>query len=280
MKRVLRIPRGILAAIAFAGGAGAASDAAGPQLRRKASFARCAALAAGAAAILAGLALFSAGLYTYLDGGSPHVAGQVLALDYRGDLGGVYDMPVPAGPAQPAAMPSPEPAAGVLPPLRDSPFRMVIDSIGVDAGVFTYALDENRVPQVPLNAADVAWYDFSARPGTGSNAVFAGHVTWSGEAVFYRLDQLQPGDTVRLIGEDGTELVYTVSETFLVDPNDPAELSVMGPIDADVMTIVTCGGSFFRTGDPVFGGDYTNRLVVRASLSSVTVTAPAAVSGG
>ncbi len=287
MKSVLRLLLAIPAAVAFAAGAGAASDAAGPHLRRKASSARRIVLAVGAAAMLAGLALLSAGLYTYLDTGPSRSSGQVLALGYSADPGGVYERPVvvagtptPSPSPTPAPSPSPTPApADVPPPLRDRPFRMVIDSIGVDAGVFTYGLDENRVPQVPLNAWDVAWYDFSARPGTGGNAVFAGHVTWSGQAIFYSLDQLQRGDTVRLVGEDGAELVYTVSETFLVDPNDPAALSVMGATDADVMTIVTCGGTFFYTGDPVFRGDYTNRLIVRASLSSVNAVAPAVASG-
>jgi hypothetical protein len=49
----------------------------------------------------------------------------------------------------------------------------------------------------------------------------------------------------------------------------------MRPTAGDMMTIITCGGTFFRTGDAVFGGDYTNRLVVRAGLTSVTAVAGA-----
>jgi LPXTG-site transpeptidase (sortase) family protein len=203
---------------------------------------------------------------------APLAEAESLTSRYQGDPGAIYDRPVTTPTPSPVPTPSPTPApAG--PPLKDAPFRMVIDRIGVNAPVNPYGLDAARVPQVPLNAYEVAWYNFSAKPGTGSNAVFAGHVTWSGQAVFYLLDTLAPGDTVRLIGEDGTQLTYTISETYMVDPNDPASLSVMAPTPADVITIITCDGSFFYTGDPVFRGDYTNRRIVRGVLTSPSVNA-------
>jgi LPXTG-site transpeptidase (sortase) family protein len=158
---------------------------------------------------------------------------------------------------------------------------MVIDSIGVDAPVETYGLDLNAIPTVPTgpDAAEVvAWYDFSGEPGTGDNAVFSGHVTWFGRAVFWDLKKLQMGDTIRLMGEDGAELVYAVSDSFLVDPADPASVRVMDHATDDIITLITCDGDFVDTGDPVFGGDYTDRRVIRAGL--VSVTTPGAPDGG
>jgi LPXTG-site transpeptidase (sortase) family protein len=152
----------------------------------------------------------------------------------------------------------------------------VIESIGVNANVFTYGVDADRVPEVPLNGDDVAWYDFSARPGTGSNAVFAGHVTWNGRAVFSDLDSVAVGERISLKGGDGKELVYVVSDTYLVDPNDPTSISVMSPTETDVITIITCSGSFYYTGDPVFGGEYTQRRIIRAALSDSSPLVPAA----
>ncbi len=226
--------------------------------------------AAGLALFLAGLVLLALGSYSYL---APQnsIPRPKAPLGYRPDPGGIFDRPLPAV-AVLGATATPAPAAGPSakqPPLGDAAYRMVIDRIGVDAGVFPYGLDENRVPQVPLNPWDVAWYDFSAQPGTGGNAVFAGHVTWNGRAVFFDLDKLASGDIVRLVSGNGAELVYTVTSVYLVDPNDREALAVMGPAEGDLITIVTCGGSFFRTGDPVFGGDYTNRLIVRGVLTSV-----------
>ncbi len=158
------------------------------------------------------------------------------------------------------------------PPLAGS-YRMIIERIGVDAPVATYGLDENRVPLVPTGpdaAQVVAWYDFSALPGTGGNAVFAGHVTWNGQAVFYNLQTLQPGDMIRLLDDRGDEVVYNVTSNVLMDPNDPATLQTIYPTDHDELTIITCGGSFYETNDPVIGGDYTQRIVIKAALQSVT----------
>ena len=150
---------------------------------------------------------------------------------------------------------------------------MIIERIGVNAPVAVYGLDENRVPIVPTGdwaGGVVAWYDFSARPGTGGNAVFAGHVTWNGAAVFYSLSTLGAGDQIRLVDDRGAQVVYQVVMNESMDPNDPATLQMMYPSDHDLLTIVTCGGSFYRTGDPVFGGEYTSRTVIRAQLVSVT----------
>ena len=181
-----------------------------------------------------------------------------------GDPGGVYDRP----PVTP--MPSPAPPPPPSPPLANTPFRLVIDSIGVNAPVVAEGLDENQVPVVPLNSYQVVWFTFSAQPGTGGNAVFAGHVTWNGRAVFYYLSELAAGDTIRLEGDDGTTLLYTVTDSFMVDENDPNATSVMYSTgsSADEVTLISCDGSFYRTNNPVSGGDYTGRRVVRASLTS------------
>jgi len=149
---------------------------------------------------------------------------------------------------------------------------MIIERIGVDAQTATYGLDENRVPIVPTGADAsyvVAWYNFSAPPGTGGNAVYAGHVTWNGSAVFYNLSTLGAGDLIRLRDDRGAEAVYQVTANFQIDPNDLNAVQVLYPMNQDVITIVTCGGSFYSTGDPLFGGDYTSRTIIRAELVSV-----------
>src|SRR4029079_15271404 len=118
----------------------------------------------------------------------------------------------------------------------------------------TFSLDSEQVPQVPTgaNAADiVAWYDFSARPGIGSNAVFAGHVTWFGAAVFYNLTSLAAGDKIMLKADDGTQLTYNIADVFDVSASDPNATQVMAGTPRDTLTIITCSGDFTNTGDPV-----------------------------
>jgi LPXTG-site transpeptidase (sortase) family protein len=150
-----------------------------------------------------------------------------------------------------------------VPPGRE-PYRMVIDSIGVNAPVVAEYVDANGVPQVPHNGYDVAWYGFTAAPGSGDNAVFAAHVTWNGVAVFYNLHLLSVGSQITLLGDDGTTLLYTVTDTFLVNADDPKAVQVMSPTGYDSITLISCDGAFFNDG--AFG-DYTSRRVIRGALA-------------
>jgi LPXTG-site transpeptidase (sortase) family protein len=177
------------------------------------------------------------------------------------------------------ATPTPVPT----PPLGDQAYTMVIDKIGVDAPVEAFGLDANQVPEVPTGPGQgpgqiVAWYNFSAKPGTGSNAVFAGHVTWNGAAVFYNLTSLTAGDEIKLRGQDGTLLMYKVSDAYDVDPNDPNSIQVMARTSTDTLTIITCDGTTTHIGGQ-FGVEYSNRLVIRAALESVTPGAAVAAAG-
>jgi LPXTG-site transpeptidase (sortase) family protein len=178
--------------------------------------------------------------------------------------------PVVQASATPTQAPT-SPPTNAAPPLAGS-YRMIIDSIGVDAPVATYGLDENDIPIVPTGpdaAQIVAWYDFSAQPGTGGNSVFAGHVTWFGNGVFLKLDTIQAGDTIRLLDDKGGEVVYRVTANQSLAPDDPEAVKTMYPTDRDMVTIITCGGTFYDTNDPVAGGDYTQRIVIKAELVSV-----------
>jgi LPXTG-site transpeptidase (sortase) family protein len=170
-------------------------------------------------------------------------------------------------PAQPAA-----PGDGQSPPLSQpvgtESFRLIIDKIGVDAPVSAYGLDENAAPQVPYEADLVAWYNFSSYPGNGENAVFAGHVTWRGDAVFKRLGEMQPGDQIKIQREDGSHLVYEVTESLLVEPSAQSAQDWMLPSGGDVITLITCGGERHLT-DDFIGAEYDHRQVVRATLVAV-----------
>ena len=225
----------------------------------------------GSLALVAGIGVAAAGGFLYATDGdeAAGVADDAAVVDLTEPSIDLDIAPEPPAVLTPTPMPPP--------PLGDSGYQILIDKLGVSAPVTMFGMDENLVPKVPYTATDVAWYDFSARPGTGGNAVFAGHVTWNGPAVFYDLDQLAAGDQVRLDGQDGTQIVYKVTEVFQVDPSDPDSRKVMWPTDKDVITIITCSGKFVNTSDPILGGDYTHRLIVRGDL--VTVDRPAA-SGG
>ena len=166
-------------------------------------------------------------------------------------------------------------------PRVTAPLRIVVDKIKVDAPVVEMGLDGDGVPQVPLNGEDVAWYNFSAKPGAGSNAVFAGHVNWAGAlGAFGKIDELVEGDMVRLISDDGRELTYEVTANYKVDPSDPESLKVMAPTPTDTITLITCGGTWIPDRSDRFGGDYTNRTIVQAKLVDSSLAVPSQISGG
>ena len=216
-------------------------------------------LSIGGLALVIGAALITFAAISGLTGGDDRPVVQVVALS-----------PTPS----PAPTTTAEEQTPVPPPLGDQPYEMVINKIGVDAPVQAYGLDDEQVPEVPTGddaAQVVAWYNFSAQPGTGSNAVFAGHVTWYGAAVFYNLSSLVQGDQIVLKGANGTQLVYEVSDIFAVDENDPNGRNIMFATPDDEITIITCEGTFIADpNDHVAGGHYTQRGVVKATLKSVT----------
>jgi LPXTG-site transpeptidase (sortase) family protein len=221
------------------------------------------------------MVLFGVGIASVFDGGGP-AESHVPPLDDDSVLD--VRTPTPRPTRAPTLSPTPEPTPA-QPPLPEDGYRLVIDKLGIDNVVDTYGLDENSIPVVPTGddaAAVVAWYNFSARPGTGSNAVFAGHNSWFGEAVFTYIHTLAEGDEIKLIDAEGEELVYTVSSVFSVDPEDPSSLDVMKATNSDIITLITCGGTFEDTNDPVFGGEFSDRVIVRADLASPSDSAASA----
>ena len=166
----------------------------------------------------------------------------------------------------PTATPVPTP-----PPSSAPVVRMVIEKIGLDGQVVTMGLDENHVPLVPDNPDDIVWYDFSTRPGWGSNAVFAGHVDWTinGQpviGVFYYLRDLEVGDIVEVKLEDGTDYKYRVVSNEAIPEKDPRAMEMMGSTPSDMVTLITCGGVFTREAGNPYGGNYDQRQFVRAEL--------------
>lgn len=150
------------------------------------------------------------------------------------------------------------------------PVRFGIPRLNIDAPVITMGLDANHVPQVPDRPDQIAWYSFSAAPGKSSNAVFSGHVDWQTSdrvpipGVFYRLRELEIGDLLNVTLADGTQLQYRVTGNVATPYNDPNVIKAMQPTTNDVVTLITCGGTWTRNPSEPFGGNYSHRVIVRA----------------
>lgn len=172
----------------------------------------------------------------------------------------------PPSTAQRAAVVEPTPtpvptSTPAPPPPTASPVRMVIPAIGVDAPISVKGLLPDGVMELPNGPEDVAWYNFTARPGAGSNAVFSGHLDYRnyGPAVFWRLKELQQGDIVEVRLDDGSVLRYRVSLMTSYEARTAPVAEIVGPSSKEVLTLITCGGTFDSA-----SRNYSQRLVVRA----------------
>lgn len=139
--------------------------------------------------------------------------------------------------------------------------RLRLPTLGIDAPIVTLGVDQTGTMQSPNNPTDVAWYNFSARPGEMSNVVMAGHLDYVnyGPAVFYRLKDARPGDEVELVLVDGSVARYRVEGVTTYDEATAPVLDIVGPTDVEMVTLITCGGSF----DPL-SREYDKRVVLRA----------------
>jgi LPXTG-site transpeptidase (sortase) family protein len=146
------------------------------------------------------------------------------------------------------------------------PVRVTVPVAGIDGPVVLGSLDEERRQMIaPEGPSNIAWYDFSALPGEGGNAVLAGHVDYIGQgpAVLWHLRDVERGDLMQVDLSDGTRLTYRVAsnEVHHVDDGPWGEL-FQPRTDRDLITIYTCDGVFLN-------GTYDARRVVQAELLSV-----------
>ena len=129
------------------------------------------------------------------------------------------------------------------------PVGLRIDSLGVDAPIDAYGVNQRTGQMaVPENVTDVGWYKFGPSPGESGSAVLAAHVdlAGSGPGVFFALDELEEGDQIVVVHDDGTEAPFrVVARTTYEKEALPLDVifSREGP---PVLTLVTCGGGFNR----------------------------------
>jgi LPXTG-site transpeptidase (sortase) family protein len=141
------------------------------------------------------------------------------------------------------------------------PARLRIPAIGVDAPVEVRTTVGTDM-QDPTGPWVVAWYDDSARPGAGGNAVFAGHLDYPGvgPAAFARLGDLGRGDEVVVRGDDGAVERYRVVWSRAYPAVGGPWVELTGPTPGEVATLITCDGPWDAD-----RGTYRDRLVVRAA---------------
>jgi len=164
----------------------------------------------------------------------------------------------PGATATPLTLPTPRPIVQTSPPVR-----MRIPALGIDTAVQWVGVDAEGRMDVPSNYTEVAWYERGPSPGTPGNSVIAGHLdSTTGPAVFYRLEDLQPGDEIITSTQDGQEYRFVVTTSEVYDAVDAPLDRIFGNAIRPQLNLITCDGAFDQS-----QRQYDKRLVVYSVLA-------------
>ncbi|MFD6565025.1 class F sortase [Micromonospora profundi] len=133
--------------------------------------------------------------------------------------------------------------AKVIPPVR-----LVIPEIDVTATVNAVGINERTNEfEVPPSVDQIGWYRYG--PGLEADSgsvVIAGHVDSAkqGKGAFFRLRELDQGDTLTATGRDGKERKYRVVAREEYDKTKIPLDRYFARDGKARLTLITCGGPF------------------------------------
>lgn len=159
------------------------------------------------------------------------------------------------------SVPPPEMPAAVS--ADDTPTRIIIPALSVDAPIERSGLVAGDRMQAPTKFADAAWFAYGSIPGREGDAIIAGHkdngLGLSG--AFKRLSNLAPGDEVDVLMQSGKTVSFVVASISSY-PYDAAIPDLFSNSGSARLSLITCDGSWLYS--PREGMTYNRRLVVTA----------------
>ncbi len=185
--------------------------------------------------------------------------------------------------AQPTTTVTPEPSDTPTPAPEPTPYdgevvAMRLPSIEVEAPIELIGLVEGRNQLDAPGPHTIGWYHIYDKPGFGTSSLFSAHKDYfpNIRGPFYALTELEPGDEIIVIMDDGREYVYEVflQRRYEVDafptgdliwPHKARDPELLRPADEEWITLITCGGDFVATTEGG-AGRYLQRDVVIARL--------------
>jgi LPXTG-site transpeptidase (sortase) family protein len=180
-------------------------------------------------------------------------AGAVLALALTGCGSGTA---VPAG--GPAAAPATATPTHVKDPAADDfksvrtystvapPARLRIPAIDLSTPPLQQlARAADKTIALPTRPEQAGWFTGGPRPGQPGPAVIIGHVDWDHSgAVFFRLREMKPGESVYVDRADGSTQEFRVTSVRQVAKSDFPTDDVYAPDLESSLRLITCGGQF------------------------------------
>ena len=128
------------------------------------------------------------------------------------------------------------------------PERLIIPKIGVDADVQHVGVTRKGNMAAPNNFVDTGWYKYGTVPGDLGSAVIAGHEdnAVSTPGVFYDLHQLEVGDIIEVVGENGGTLTFRVVDKKIHPYNltGPELEKIFNTQGKARLNLITCAGDW------------------------------------
>jgi sortase (surface protein transpeptidase) len=130
------------------------------------------------------------------------------------------------------------------------PVSVDIPAIDVQSSLVRLGLNDDRSMEVPDSFDVAGWYTHGPQPGEIGPAVIAGHVSSeAGPGVFYRLNELEPGQQVHVSRANGQRVTYTVDRVEQHPKKDFPSQEVYGDTQQPELRLITCGGAFDEQAD-------------------------------
>jgi hypothetical protein len=129
----------------------------------------------------------------------------------------------------------------------DAPLPAAIDipRIGVHAALVPTGLSADGSLAPPPDFATASWYTGAPKPGETGPAIVLGHVdSRRGPAVFFRLRELVPGDTIAVGRADGSSVAFVVQRVVQAPKRVFPTGDVFAATPDPELRLVTCGGDF------------------------------------
>lgn len=166
---------------------------------------------------------------------------------------------------------------GIVPssgPRHSTSWELLVPTARIRADIVSLGRTPSGALGAPDNPFVVGWFDLSAKPGEAGNTILGGHRDYEdidgniGVGVCWELDQVRIGDQMVIRdAEQNIAWVYQVTESTVVDPDDPASLRYLTYSDEPIITLITCTGSFNPKTHL-----YSHRLIVVATLQATAST--------
>lgn len=169
----------------------------------------------------------------------------VLVYTWQNQAPGISEADTPQVAVQAPEEPE-QPEASLTTIDRQSPVRLKIASIGVDAPIIPVGTEPDGAMAAPKTATDIGWYERSATLGSTKRSVLlSGHYGLDIPEVLRRLNELKKGDSIALAGAAGDSATYKVVETERQHRSEvDMEKAFNYAKGQESLSIITCIGEY------------------------------------